>query len=84
MYEADYEKVFSNTNSRWQAATCRYNRRFDYALFDRAIEGADIRRQNMLIDAAMALCGDPYHSFPIMPGGWNEAEMAFLAAFLKR
>ena len=73
----DLGVIFSKKYNR---ACNLYNGCFDTDLFARATEELDTEQANRLIDAAMVLCGSPYHkvSFGIL---WGSAQREFLDLF---
>ncbi len=71
---------------RSQAAYARYNRfydegRYHHARGDEQQKDASYwQRGTQLREAALALCGHPFHKFDWM--NWTEAEIAYLSLFL--
>ena len=59
-----------------------YHSGFDNHIFGTAIVGKDSKYASDLIDDALALCGDPWHT--VSRTRWNTKALAFLALFKKR
>jgi hypothetical protein len=60
-------------------ASRRYNACYNNTTYLAATAGKDTDRANLLIDAALWICGSPYHTWQNI--AWDETERAFLDLF---
>ncbi len=73
---------------RHEEAMERYHERYNNDIYRAAIgfvpytDQGKVSHTNMLLDSAMALCGDPY--FKYTPTMWTQAEQTFLELFISK
>ena len=72
-------KIETLADKQSRLAMKKYNRLYDNRLYLKATQGKSSGYANSLIDAALALCGDPY--FSISRRVWSKDAIEFLQQF---